>query len=687
MLTWRIAIDTGGTFTDVVALDEGTGEESVIKVSSTPEDPSKALVEAVEAIVAGAGIDRGEVSMILHGTTAATNAILEGKYATMGLIVTAGFRDILEVRRQDVPGDFGDITWWIKPLRVVPLELVREVGGRLDHAGRELRPLDEAGIRLVAREYRELGIDAIAVSFIHSYRNPDHEHLCRELILEEHPQAFVSLSSGVIREYREYERTLSTCLNTGLMPLMTSYIGRIEERLSSLGYGAQFYVMKSSGGVARALELKTRPIASVLSGPAAGVIAAAVNGPRAGFDDLLTLDVGGTSADIALIEGRMPRILNEGRIADHDIKVPMIDMTAVGAGGGSIAWVAGSGALRVGPESAGSSPGPVCYGHGGERPTVTDAHLVLGRISPYLLGGTIKLDHDAAHQAIARHIAEPLGLSVEKAADGILEIAVHNMATGIRLVSVRRGRDPRDYTLLPFGGGGGMHACLTADVLGMTRIIVPRSPGTTSAQGLLLSDVRVDHARTSVQREDDMDAAAFAAELARLRAQARDDLVAQDFADEQIRYEAFVEMRYLGQAYEVRVPISLEIPPAEAAARAFRDFHAAHEDLYGFSYEGRELVEIVNLALAGFGALSRPAPAHADGSAASWDEHRKYIREMYVRAKGVRVTCPVFERPIVRMAEPLSGPAVIEQYDTTIVVDDGWRAKATADGSVLLERH
>ena len=686
-MSWRIAIDTGGTFTDVVALDEETGEESVIKVSSTPEDPSKALVEAVEAIVAGAGIDRAEVSMILHGTTAATNAILEGKYATMGLIVTAGFRDILEVRRQDVPGDFGDITWWIKPPRVVPLELVREAGGRLDHAGRELRPLDEAGIRLVAREYRELGIDAIAVSFIHSYRNPDHEHRCRELILEEHPQAFVSLSCDVIREYREYERTLSTCLNTGLMPLMTSYIGRIEERLRSLGYGAQFYVMKSSGGVAHALELKTRPIASVLSGPAAGVIAAAVNGPRAGFDDLLTLDVGGTSADIALVEGRMPRILNEGRIADHDIKVPMIDMTAVGAGGGSIAWVAGSGALRVGPESAGSTPGPVCYGRGGERPTVTDAHLVLGRISPYLLGGTIKLDHDAAHQAIARHIAEPLGLSVEKAADGILEIAVHNMATGIRLVSVRRGRDPRDYTLLPFGGGGGMHACLTADVLGMTRIVVPRSPGTTSAQGLLLSDVRVDHARTSVQREDDLDAAAFASELARLRAQARDDLVAQDFADEQIGYEAFVEMRYLGQAYEVRVPVSLEIPPAEAADRAFRDFHAAHEDRYGFSYEGRELVEIVNLALAGFGALSRPVAVYADESVASWDEHRKYVREMYVRAEGVRVSCPVFERPIVRMVEPLSGPAVIEQYDTTIVVDDGWRAMATADGSLLLERH
>lgn len=685
-MSWRIAIDTGGTFTDVVALNEETGAESVVKVSSTPDDPSRALLQGVDAIVQQLELGVSDVSVVMHGTTAATNAILEGKYSTIGLVVTKGFRDILEVRRQDVPGDFGDITWWIKPPRVVPLELVREVEGRLNFEGSELRPLDEEGVRHAAREYRELGISAIAVSFLHSYRNPEHEQRCRDLILDEFPEAFVSISSDVIREYREYERTLGTCLNTGLMPLMTSYVGRIEDRLATSGYRARLYIMKSSGGVAHAPELMTRPIASVLSGPAAGVIAACVNGPAAGFEDLLTLDVGGTSADIALIEGRLPRILNEGRIEEHDIKVPMIDMTTVGAGGGSIAWVTASGSLRVGPESAGSNPGPVCYARGGDRPTVTDAQLVLGRVSPYLLGGTIELDEPAARSAIETVIAEPLGLSVEKAADGILEIAVSNMATGIRLVSVRRGRDPRLYTLFPFGGGGGMHACLTADVLGMTRIVVPRAPGATSAEGLLFSDVRVDHARTSVQREDAFDVARFAAELDALRREARQELVAQGFSDELLRFESYAELRYAGQAYEVRVPLDGALVPADAAQAAFAAFHAAHEDRYGFSYEGDEAVEMVNIGLAGFGELSRPRGADPAPVDARWGDFLKYLRPMYVRSMGGMRECAVYDRPTVPVAEALAGPVVVEQYDTTVVVDDGWEAVATPSGSLLLER-
>jgi N-methylhydantoinase A len=685
-LTWRIAIDTGGTFTDVVALNEDTGAEGVVKVESTPDDPSRALLHGIEAVVEQLGLEPADVSVVMHGTTAATNAILEGKYSTIGLVVTKGFRDILEVRRQDVPGDFGDITWWIKPPRVVPLELVREVDGRLAFDGAELRPLDDEGVRRVAREYRELGISAIAVSFIHSYRNPEHEERCRELILAEHPGAFVSISSDVIREYREYERTLGTCLNTGLMPLMTSYVGRIEERLAASGFDARLYIMKSSGGVAHAPELMTRPIASVLSGPAAGVIAASVNGPAAGHEDLLTLDVGGTSADIALIEGRMPRILNEGRIEEHDIKVPMIDMTAVGAGGGSIAWVAASGSLKVGPESAGSTPGPVCYGKGGDRPTVTDAQLVLGRISPYLLGGTIELDEPAAKEAIREQIAEPLGFSVEKAADGVLEIAVGNMATGIRLVSVRRGRDPRSYTLFPFGGGGGMHACLTADVLGMTRIVVPRAPGATSAEGLLFSDVRVDHTRTSVQREDELDVVRFEAELDALREQAAGELRAQGFADELVGFELHAEMRYAGQAYEVRVPLDDTLPAEDALRAAFGAFHAAHEDRYGFSYAGDEVVELVNIGIAGFGALARPATAVPSAADAQWRDFHKYDRPMYVRSHSRLRECAVYERPTVAVADTLPGPAVVEQYDTTVVVDEGWHAVATPGGSLLLER-
>jgi N-methylhydantoinase A len=430
----------------------------------------------------------------------------------------------------------------------------------------------------------------------------------------------------------------------------------------------------------------TRPIASVLSGPAAGVIAATVRGRANGFEDLLTLDVGGTSADIALIEGTMPRILNEGRIEDYDIKVPMIDMTTVGAGGGSIAWLSDSGSLRVGPESAGSTPGPVCYGRGGERPTVTDAHLVLGRISPYLLGGAIELDEDAAHAALSRQIAEPLGLGVEKAADGILEIAVGNMATGIRLVSVRRGRDPRRYTLFPFGGGGGLHACLTADMLRMSTILVPGAPGATSAEGLLFADVRVDHARTSVQREDEVDLERFVADCEALREQVRADLRGQGFGDEQIAYSAYAELRYAGQAYEVRVPLNLERVPEEALAGAFAAFHVAHEDRYGFSYEGQEAVEVVNLGLTGFARLSRPLVDHEGAADESWEPFLKYRRPMFVRSRGEKVNCGVYERPEGAVTERLQGPAIVEQYDATTMVDEGWVARAVTGGSLILER-
>ena len=501
-MSWRIGIDTGGTFTDLVALNDVTGEEKVFKTSSTPDDPSRAFLTAIEGVLDEIGTSASDITMLLHGTTVATNAVLEAKYSRLGLIVTKGYRDMLEVARQNVPGEFGAISWWIKPPRIVPLELVREADGRLNFKGEELRPLDEKQIRLAAQEYRELEVKAIAVSFLHSYQNPYHEERAREIILEEYPECFVSISSDVIREYREYERTLTTCLNTGLMPLLSTYLDRLNDRAGEGGVDAPLYIMKSSGGVATVDELIKRPIAASLSGPAAGVIAAAAISKAAGIDDVLTLDMGGTSTDMALIEGGIPRLLNEGKIDIYDIKSPMIDMTTVGAGGGSIAWLAGSKALRVGPQSAGSNPGPVCYGNGGTEPTITDANLVLGRIPPYLLGGAIPLDKQAAYDAIQTKIAEPLGLSVEKAAAGILEIATQNIASGIRVVSVRRGRDPRNYALFPFGGAGGLLVSPVANALDMRSILVPTAPGATAAAGLLYSNVRVDHVITDVQRED-----------------------------------------------------------------------------------------------------------------------------------------------------------------------------------------
>ncbi|MEA2269543.1 MAG: N-methylhydantoinase, partial [Solirubrobacteraceae bacterium] len=556
-MSWRIGVDTGGTFTDVVAVDESTGQRHVRKTSSTPDDPSRAFSVGIQELLTEIGVAPSEVSFISHGTTVATNAILESKYARMGLIVTEGYREMLEVARQTVPGDFGDITWWLKPTRVVPLQLVREAGGRLLYTGEEQTPLDEDRVREVARQYKDMGIDAVAVSFIHSYRNPEHEQRARELILEEHPECFVSISSDVIREYREYERTLSTCLNTGLMPLVSRYVAGLEGRLNDDGIDARLYVMKSSGGIIRAKEMAPQPISAVLSGPAAGVVTAAYYGEAAGHPNLITIDIGGTSTDICLIDKGTPHMLTEGRIDVFDIKTPMIDMHTVGAGGGSIAWLAAGRSLRVGPRSAGAVPGPVCYGRGGTEPALTDAHIVLGRVSPYLLGGDITLDVEAARTAIEEQVAGPLGMSVDEAATGILDLATTNIGQGINVVSVKRGRDPRDYALMAFGGAGGLNACLVAESLNITTVIVPPSPGVTSAEGLLSTDVRSDRVITSVQREDALDAARLAEEFSTVYEHVVEDLEREGFSRDGMAVNAFADMRYAGQAYEVRVPIVL----------------------------------------------------------------------------------------------------------------------------------
>ena len=684
-MSWRIGVDTGGTFTDVVAVDESTGQRHVHKTSSTPDDPSRAFSSGIHELLKDIGVDPSEVEFISHGTTVATNAILESKYSRMGLIVTDGYREMLEVARQTVPGDFGDITWWLKPTRVVPLELVREAGGRLLYTGEEHTPLDEERIREIAREYKAMGIDAVAVSLIHSYRNPQHEQRVRELLLEEHPDCFVSISSDVIREYREYERTLSTCLNTGLMPLVSTYVNALEDRLGSDGVEARLYVMKSSGGIIRAKEVAPQPITAVLSGPAAGVVTAAYYGKAAGKENIITIDIGGTSTDICLIDKGTPHMLTEGRIDVFDIKTPMIDMHTVGAGGGSIAWLAAGRSLRVGPQSAGAVPGPVCYGRGGTEPALTDAHIVLGRVSPYLLGGEIELDVEAAREAISEQIAKPLGMSVDEAAIGILDLATTNIGQGINVVSVKRGRDPRDYALMAFGGAGGLNACLVAESLNIETVIVPPSPGVTSAEGLLSTDVRSDHVITHVQREDELDIEGLAAEFAKVHEQVLEDLEREGFTGADTAVNAFSDMRYVGQAYEVRVPVELSDGTFDEAAvrAAVKSFHRAHDDRYGNEYEGRQAVEIVNVGATGFGLFPRLKTAQETREGCTWEEARREVRRGYFRGVG-EVELPVYERSLAPVGVPLPGPNVIEQYDATFVVEPGWTATLDDVGQLIV---
>lgn len=684
-MAWRIGVDTGGTFTDVVAVDETSGRRFVRKTSSTPDDPSRAFTQGIVELLAEVGVDAGDVSFISHGTTVATNAILESRYAPLGLIVTRGYREMLEVGRQTVPGEFGDITWWLKPPRVVPLERVREAGGRLDFRGEELAPLDEDAVRSAAREFRSMGIDAIAVSFLHSYRNPAHERRARELVLQEHPGCFVSVSSDVIREYREYERTLSTCLNTGLMPLVTTYLNSLQGRLGAADIDARLYVMKSSGGIIHAADMAPQPIAAVLSGPAAGIVTACYYGKAAGHPNLITIDIGGTSTDICLIDQGTPHMLTEGRIDIYDIKAPMIDMHTVGAGGGSIAWLSAGRSLRVGPQSAGAQPGPACYGRGGLAPALTDAHIVLGRVSPYLLGGAITLDPAAARRAIDQCIATPLGLSVEEAALGILDLATNNIAQGINVVSVKRGRDPRDYALMAFGGAGGLNACLVAESLGIRTVVSPPSPGVTSAEGLLATNVRSDRVVTDVQREDALDIPRLAHEYQGIHAQVVADLAREGFHGSDTVVTGFADLRYAGQAYEVRVPVTvLDATLGEAAVRnAIKAFHRAHDDRFGYEYEGRHPVEIVNIGGTGFGLFPPLVPAREERAAGSWSEARRSLRRGVFRTTG-EVDLPVYERSLAPLGVAVAGPCVIEQYDATLVVEPGWQAVLDAGGQVIL---
>lgn len=685
-MAWRLAVDIGGTFTDIVALQEDSGELHLAKVPSTPGDPANGFINGIEHIIKASGVSASDIGAVFHGTTVATNAILQRKYSPLGLMITTGYREALEVARQTVPGEFGDITWWIKPERVVPLELVREVGGRLDVEGNEVRPIDPAEVRALAAEFKELGIKAIAVSLLHSYRNPMHEKKVRDLIQEVYPECFISISSDILREYREYERTNTTCLNTALMPLLSNYHEKLEQHLHSRKITAPFYIMRSSGGLAQAEEISRLPIAAALSGPAAGVIAACHFGNLSGFPNIICFDVGGTSADICLVEDGAPRMLTEGRVDIYDVKTPMIDIHTVGAGGGSIAWLAGGRSLKVGPDSAGADPGPACYGRGGALPTVTDANLVLGRLTSGLAGGGVELDYDGAAKAVGT-IAAALDLELMDAADGILRIAIENMAAGIRTVSVKRGRDPRDYVLVAFGGAGPLHACYLADWLDMKQVLIPPSPGVTSAYGLLLTDVRIDLVHTDVQREDQLDRERVANQFDELEARVAERLAGEGFDSSNIALTHFLDMRYGGQAYEIRIPLAASSSPMiERLAAAIVAFHVAHKDLYGYSYEGREPVELVNVGVTGLGLLKRPQiPAAVTGDSAP-DAALRDTTDVYFPQSRGKVTCPIYLRSELKAGNLIDGPAIVEQYDSTTVINPGWSGRLDEWGSLVLTK-
>ncbi len=676
----RIGVDTGGTFTDVVGFDEGSGAIVTTKTPSTPADPADGFMAGIHKVLGLMGAAVSEVTAVSHGTTVATNQLLEGRIDRLGFVTTEGFEFLLEIARQSVPDGYGNSYFWVKPPRIVPADLVRTVGGRLDHTGAEIRPFDEAGARSVARFYRDARVDTIAVCFLHAYANPAHESRMREILAEEHPAAVVSLSSEVLREYREYERAMTTLVDAAVKPRVTRYVATIKDRLG----GTPFSIMKSNGGVVSADEVVHQPISTVLSGPAAGALGAALVARAAGFDRVLTLDGGGTSTDVSVVLHGEPTLTTEGSVGGYPSKIPMIDIVTVGAGGGSVAWLSRDGSLKVGPRSAGADPGPMCYRRGGIEPTVTDAHVVLGRIPPHLLGGEVPLDVDAARDGLAA-LGDKLGpglekFGVEKLAAGILEISAWNQANALRQITVKRGLDVRDFVLTTFGGSGSLLLCRLADILDLRAVVVPRDPGNLSAFGLLTVDVKNDYVQTYVARHACLDTDLVARHFAALTARAAEALRAEGFADAEHRFVRTADLRYFGQAFEVRVGAA-DDPDADLDA-VVTAFHDAHEQLYGYCFRDRpeQQVEWVNLRVTGVGPIRRPSlrplPA-SETSAAPRGSRPVSFGDGYADT-------PIYWRPDLPPGAVVTGPAVIEEYGSTVPLHPGFTATVDPLGNLVV---
>jgi N-methylhydantoinase A len=680
----RVGIDTGGTFTDVVAVEEG-GQLLAIKTPSTPADPAEGFLTGIRKVLSMMDASVTDLVSVSHGTTVATNQLLTGDVTGIGFVTTEGFEHLLEIARQSVPDGYGNSYFWVKPPRIVAADLVRAVGGRLDYTGAEVRPFDVDGARTIARSLRDRGVTTIGVCLLHAYANPDHEERMRDVLAREHPEAVVSISSDVLREYREYERAMTTLVDAAVKVRVAAYVGRLRRELDAFtGTAIPFHIMKSNGGVLSADEVVHQPVTTVLSGPAAGALGAALVTRAAGFDRVLTLDGGGTSTDVSVVLHGEPALTTEGSVGAYPCKIPMIDIVTVGAGGGSVAWLSPEGALKVGPRSAGADPGPLCYGRGGVEPTVTDAHLVLGRIPPHLLGGELPLDPAAARAGLA-DLGAKIDLEVAAAAAGILEISAWNQANALRQITVQRGLDVRDFALTTFGGSGSLLLCRLIDIVGVPVGVVPRDPGNLSAFGLLTVDVKVDHVQTYVARQAQLDVLAVAEQLDRLRERASSALAVEGFAEDVRQFAPTADLRYFGQAFEVRVPLPDGPFMADSASAAVAAFHDAHERLYGYCFRDRpeQQVEWVNLRVTGIGPIHRPAlgvvaaggPAVPSGS-----------REVCFDAAEGFVGTPTYWRPDLPAGSTVTGPAVIEEYGATVPLHPGFGATVDGLGNLIVAR-
>jgi N-methylhydantoinase A len=688
---FRLGVDVGGTHTDLVLLDPATGQLMVEKVSSTPKNPALGVLNGVAKFVAR-GIPPGAIEFFAHGTTITTNALLEMRGAKVGLLITKGYRAVQEVQNQARDGNLFDY-FYAKPQPIAPQSLTREIPERSDYTGKVLLALDHRAVRRAARELKDAGVESIAVCYLFSFMNPAHEEATRKLILEEFPGVHVSLSSEVMPRIREWSRLSTTLLNAYLEPVMVRYIDHLNTGLDFAGVDTQQrFLMQSNGGVMpfSAAIAGGRTVHTLFSGPAAGAQAASYLAEDDARGGLVTLDMGGTSADIAFIEGGIPLETTEGTIARRQIDVPALDMSTISAGGGSIAWIDGGGFLNVGPQSAGADPGPACYGRGGTRPTVTDADIVCGYLNPdYFLGGEQKLDIAASRAALKVHVADPLKMDVLAAAAGIQRIVDMRMADEVRVFAAKRGVDLSAFTLLPFGGAGAVHAAAVAEELGMRRILVPPRPGAFSALGLLCTDVVHDYIRSELRPLTEVTPDHAENIFRQLEEKAREELKAEGIDPSAARFVRELDLRYTGQGYELRTPLEglfMDSLTAASLIAAREKFDERHAQIHGHAAKERP-VEVVSYRMRVRVTVPKYEP-HAERSPAA-------ARPSDIAVKGKRrihfdgknsVEARLYERDRLDIGAVVSGPVIIEQFDATTVIPSGWSGRVDGYRNLILQR-
>ncbi len=679
-LVW-IGVDTGGTFTDLALVSTADGTYWFHKVPTTPDDASVGILRGLEELLDMAGLPAGEVAFLCHGTTLATNAVLQGAWARAGMITTAGFGDVIELARQRRPRFFNlDVP---KPTPPVARDMRLEVNERLSPGGEVVTALDEAAVLAAAERLRSGGCEAVAICFLHAYANPEHERRAAELVRSVWPDAYLCTSAEVLAEFREYERFATTAVNASLLPVIDRYLERFEEGVARLGVPGAPQIMQSNGGAVSPGTVRRMPVNTFFSGPAGGVIGATALGRESGVANLVTFDMGGTSTDVALIRNGVPGRKSVREMGGFPVRTRTLDLHTIGAGGGSLAWIDPGGLLKVGPQSAGAMPGPACYGRGGARPTVTDANMLLGRLNPEaLLDGRMPVFPDRARQAIEEHLCDRLGLDPVATAAGILEIVNVNMMGAVRVISVEQGEDPRRFTLVPFGGAGPLHACDVARITGIRDVLVPARPGILSALGLLHADLRGDFSLTCLDIAEAESVASLNTGLERLEALGQSWLQTEAQPGATASFGWAADMRYFGQNFELGADLPAARLDAGILAGLVEQFHAAHEAAYGYCMRDRP-VEVVNLRLS-VGVLRDPPAGQRPASVTgALEEALAGHRRTWFPGPGF-VETAVYRRDLMPLGADLVGPAVIEQMDATTVIPPDARMRLDATGNLLI---